>query len=264
MTLRLNRYLSQAGVASRRTADELIAQGRVEINGRVVTELGSKVEPDRDVVRVDGRRVKAAPASRYLLVYKPRQVVSTRADPQRRTTIVDVLAGVGVTGYFYPVGRLDYDTEGLLLVTNDGAFAQTVLHPRSEIERTYEAQVAGVPDERDLLRLRRGVEIDGRRTLPAKVRTLRVISTRSGDQAVVELTIREGRNRQVRRMCDAIAHPVERLRRTRIGTLTDRGLRPGQVRDLTDAERRDLLAAAAPATKTRSRTRPARSAGRRR
>jgi pseudouridine synthase len=264
MTLRLNRYLSQAGVASRRTADELIAQGRVDVNGRVVTELGSKVEPDRDDVRVDGRRVKSVPASRYLLVYKPRQVVTTRADPQGRTTIVDVLARAGITGYFYPVGRLDYDTEGLLLVTNDGAFAQDVLHPRSEIERTYEAQVVGVPDGRDLLRLRRGVEIDGRRTLPARVRTLRVVSTRSGKQAVVEVTIREGRNRQVRRMCDAIAHPVERLRRTRIGTVTDRGLRPGQVRDLTEAERRDLLAAAASAATSRKRARTPRSPGRKR
>jgi pseudouridine synthase len=263
LTVRLNRYLSQAGVASRRTADELIGQGRVEINGRVVTELGTKVEPDRDEIRVDGRRIKSAPASRYLLVCKPRGVVSTRSDPQRRPTIVDVLARAGITGYFYPVGRLDYDTEGLLLVTNDGAFAQVVLHPRSEIERTYEAQVVDVPDERDLLRLRRGVEIEGRRTLPAHARILRVVSTRGGKQAILEVTIREGRNRQVRRMCDAIAHPVERLRRTRIGAVTDRGLRPGQVRDLTEAERRALLEAAAAAT-PRRRPRARRPAARKR
>ncbi len=234
--MRLNRYLSQTGTASRRAADELIRQGRVTLNGHVVTELGTKIDPERDSVQVDGRRVRAVPAPRYLLLYKPRGVVSTRSDPQRRTTVIDLVAKAGITGYFYPVGRLDYDSEGLLLLTNDGAFAQAVAHPRAELERTYEAQVLGVPDERDLGRLRRGVTIEGRRTLPARVRVLRVVPTRSGDQAVLELTIREGRNRQVRRMCDAVAHPVERLRRTHIGPLAARGMRPGQIRDLTPAE----------------------------
>jgi len=238
--VRLNKYLSQSGVASRRAADELIQQGRVAVNGRVVTELGTKIEPGHDDVRVDGRRVRQATAHRYLLLNKPRGVVSTRSDPQRRTTVIDLLARAGIGGYFYPVGRLDYDTEGLLLVTNDGAFAQAVSHPRAGLERTYEAQVVGVPDARDVDRLRRGVPIDGRRTLPARVRVLRVVRTRSGDQAVLQLTIREGRNRQVRRMCDAIAHPVERLRRTRIGPIEDRALRPGQFRDLTPDERREL------------------------
>jgi pseudouridine synthase len=234
--LRLNKYLSQTGTASRRAADELIRQGRVVVNGRVVTELGTKIDPATDQIQVDGRKVRSAPEIRHLLLYKPRGVVSTRSDPQRRTTVADLVARAGIAGYFYPVGRLDYDTEGLLLITNDGEFAQAVSHPRSELERTYEARVAGVPDERDLERLRRGVTIEGRRTLPAKVRLLRVVSTRAGDQAVLELTIREGRNRQVRRMCDAIAHPVEELRRTRIGPITARGLRPGQLRDLTPAE----------------------------
>jgi pseudouridine synthase len=234
--MRLNKYLSQTGTASRRAADELIQQGRVSVNGQVVTALGTKIDPARDQVQVDGRRVRAAPAARYLLLYKPRGVVSTRSDPQRRTTVIDLLARAGLTGYFYPVGRLDFDTEGLILVTNDGAFAQAIAHPSAGLARTYEAQVAGVPAARDLERLRRGVEIDGRRTRPAQVRLLRVVTTRSGGQAVLELTIQEGRNRQVRRMCDAIAHPVERLRRTRIGTLTARGLRPGQIRDLSPAE----------------------------
>jgi len=234
--VRLNRYLSQTGTASRRTADELIRQGRVSVNGRVVDELGTKIDPERDQITVDGRKVRSAPALRHLLLYKPRGVVSTRSDPQRRTTVIDLLVRAGITGYYYPVGRLDYDTEGLLIVTNDGDFAQAVSHPRSELERTYEARVAGVPDERDLDRLRRGLDIDGRRTLPARVRLLRVVSTKAGEQAVLELTIREGRNRQVRRMCDAIAHPVEHLRRTRIGPLDSRGLRPGALRDLTQAE----------------------------
>jgi 23S rRNA pseudouridine2605 synthase len=240
MLIRLNKLLSQAGVASRRTADELIRQGRVEINGRVVAELGTKADLEHDEIKVDGRRLKRPPARRYLLMAKPRGVVSTRSDPQRRTTVVDLLARAGIDGYFYPVGRLDADSEGLILLTNDGAFAERVTHPRYELDRTYEAQVAGVPDAHDLDRLRRGVEIDGRRTLPARARILRTVTVRGEPQAVLELTIREGRNRQVRGMCDAIAHPVERLRRTRIGTISDASLRPGDFRDLTPAEIRAL------------------------
>ena len=238
--VRLNKLLSALGVASRRAADTLITQGRVEVNGKVVTELGTKVDPDRDAVRVDGRRVQSMPEKRYLLLYKPRGVVSTRSDPQRRPTVIDLIAAGGVRGYFYPVGRLDFDSEGLLLLTNDGAFAERVTHPRYELERTYEAQVEGIPDERDLDRLRRGVPVDGRRTAPADVRLLRVVHGRAGTQSVIELVLREGRNRQVRRMCDAIAHPIVTLRRTRIGSLTAKGLRSGEWRELTAAEIRAL------------------------
>jgi pseudouridine synthase len=134
------------------------------------------------------------------------------------------------------VGRLDYESEGLLILTNDGEFAERVLHPRYELERTYEAEVEGVPDERDLERLRRGVEIDGRRTRKARVKLLRTTKTRDGERAVIEISLHEGRNRQVRHMCDAIAHPVARLRRTRIGAITARGIKPGELRDLTAAE----------------------------
>jgi 23S rRNA pseudouridine2605 synthase len=231
------------GVASRRAADELIAQGRVEINGRVVTELGTKADPDQDEIKVDGRRLKTAPVKRYLLMNKPAGVMSTRSDPQRRPTVIDLIARAGLTGYFYPVGRLDYDSEGLIILTNDGAFAERVSHPRHELEREYEAIVEGIPDDRDLDRLRRGVPIDGRRTQPATVRLKRVISSKRGPQAVLEIAIREGRNRQVRHMADAIAHPVARLRRVRIGTITDGKLRTGQFRDLTHAEVRALLPA---------------------
>ena len=241
--MRLNRFLSVSGVASRRAADELIGQGRVEINGKVVGKLGVQIDPGRDEVRVDGRRVRAAPDRRYLLLNKPRGVVSTRADPEGRTTVADLLARAGVHGYFYPVGRLDYDSEGLLLLTNDGAFAERVAHPRYHLERTYETLVAGIPDERDLNRLRRGVDLDGKRTLPARVRLLRTVRTKSGGQAVLEITIREGRNRQVRRMCDAIAHPVDRLRRTRLGTVTLGRMRPGAIRDLTSDEVRSFAEA---------------------
>lgn len=241
MAVRLNKLLSQAGVASRRLADELIAQGRVEVNGEIVTELGAKADPGHDDIRVDGRRLKVDLVRRYILLNKPRGVLSTRSDPHQRRTVVDLLAAAGVRGYFYPVGRLDYDSEGLILLTNDGDFAERVMHPRYELERTYEAVVEGVPDERDLDRLRTGVTVDGRRTLPATVRLVRVVEGRAGERGVLELTLREGRNRQVRHMCDAIAHPVARLRRIRIGTIDDRNLRPGQMRDLTPAEVRSLV-----------------------
>jgi len=234
---RLQKILSRAGIASRRTAEELIRQGRVEVNGAVVTELGTKADASRDDIRVDGRRLaKTAPDRRYLLLYKPRGVVSTRDDPQRRTTVIDLLARAGVLGYFYPVGRLDYDSEGLMILTNDGDFAERVMHPRYELERAYEAVVAGVPDAHDLDRLQRGIVIDGRRTLPA---TVRLRGTRgSGDrtETTLELVLREGRNRQVRRMCEAIGHPIARLTRTRLGAITTRGLRPGDIRDLTADE----------------------------
>ena len=238
--IRINKLLSMYGIASRRAADQLITQGRVELNGRVVTELGTKADADQDEIKVDGRRLKVAPAKRYLLMNKPVGVMSTRSDPQRRPTVVDLLAQSGLTGYFFPVGRLDFDSEGLIILTNDGTFAERVTHPRYELDRTYEAVVEGVPDERDLDRLRRGVDIDGDRTKPAKIRLLRVLSGRR-EQTILEIVIREGRNRQVRKMCDAIAHPVARLRRIRIGDITDPKLRPGQFRDLTGRELAGLV-----------------------
>lgn len=241
--IRLNKLLSQAGAASRRLADELIQQGRVEVNGKVVSELGAKATPGVDDIRVDGRRLKVDTERRYLLLNKPRGVLSTRADPHRRRTVIDLLHEAGVKGYFYPVGRLDYDSEGLILLTNDGTFADKVTHPRYELERTYEALVVGVPDERALDRLRTGVLVEGRKTLPALVRVVRVVEGREGPQAVLELTLREGRNRQVRHMCSAVAHPVDRLKRIRIGGLSDRNLRIGQIRDLTPAEVAGLMAA---------------------
>ncbi len=251
--MRLNKILSAAGVASRRAADELILQGRVAVNGKVIATPGVQADPDRDDIRVDGRRLQRAPARRYLLLNKPPGVVSTRSDPQRRVTVVDLLQQAGVAGYFYPVGRLDYESEGLILLTNDGEFAERVTHPRYELERTYEVTMLGVPDERDLTRLRHGLVIDGRRTLPAKVRLLRTLPGRRGPRALVEITLREGRNRQVRRMCEAIGHPADRLRRTRIGPVSDPRLKPGRFRDLTPAEVRGLLKAPGdPATRART------------
>jgi len=250
-----------SGVASRRAADQLMEQGRVEINGKVVTALGTKIDPEADEIRVDGRRLRQAPERRYLLMNKPAGVMSTRSDPQRRKTVIDVLTSAGVTGFFYPVGRLDYDSEGLLILTNDGAFAERLSHPRYGVPRTYEAKVEGIPDERDLGRLRRGIVVDERRTQPARVHLLRSTPAKRGPQSVIEITIHEGRNRQVRKMCDAIAHPIVTLRRTRFGPIADARLAPGAVRDLRPDELRALRAAveapvSSPAREGRPKHRP--------
>jgi 23S rRNA pseudouridine2605 synthase len=255
--VRLQKILSHAGIASRRLSEELITQGRVSVNGRMVTELGSKADPETDEIKVDGRRLKAAPERRHLLMYKPRGVMSTRSDPQKRTTVIDLLAKLGIAGYFYPVGRLDYDSEGLIILTNDGEFAEKVMHPRYELERVYEARVRGVPDDHDIERLQKGVVIEGTKTLPAKVKLVKVVDAESGQQGVLELVLREGRNRQARHMCDAIGHPVVRLCRTRIATLTARNLRPGDARDLTPGEVK-MLSAAVPASGSRSAPAPRR------
>lgn len=230
---RLQKILSHAGVASRRAAEEFIRQGRVTVNRVVVTELGSKADPSRDDIRVDGRRIKSDERRRYILLNKPRHYVTTRDDPQRRPTVMTLLAGV--KEYVYPVGRLDFDSAGLLLLTNDGDLAARLTHPRHGVPRVYHVRVAGVPDERDLDRLRRGITIDGRRTAPAEASVLS-----SKPPALLSVTIREGRNRQVRKMCEAIGHPVDDLRRVAIGPVKDDRLKPGQWRDLSEAEVRAL------------------------
>jgi pseudouridine synthase len=251
MHVRLQKVLSQAGIASRRAAETLIAEGRVTVNGQTVREMGTKADPASDDIRVDGRRVKAAARPRYILLNKPRGYVTTRSDPQRRPTVIDLLGSI--REYVYPVGRLDYDTEGLLLLTNDGDLAAGLTHPRHGVERTYEARVAGMPDEEALDRLRKGIPLDGKRTLPAHVVSLN--KRRSGPakaghyesgqhDGMLVITIREGRNRQVRRMCEAVGHPVKALKRTRIGPIADRRLQAGQWRDLTPPEIRTLKALA--------------------
>ena len=207
------------------------------MNGVTVREMGTKADPAHDDIKVDGRRLRARQRARYILLNKPAGYVSTRADPQHRPTVIDLLRSV--REYVYPVGRLDYDTEGLLLLTNDGDLAAHLTHPRHGVERTYEARVAGIPDAAALDRLRNGIPLDGRRTLPADVSLLN--PGRSGD-GTLRLTIREGRNRQVRRMCDAVGHPVRALRRIRIGPLQDRRLKPGEWRELLGEEVKALKA----------------------
>jgi len=245
---RLQKVLSQAGVASRRASEQLIAEGRVTVNGKTVREMGVKADLAVDDIRVDGRRIKGPQRHRYILLNKPAGYVTTRSDPQRRRTVLDLLRGV--REYVYPVGRLDYDTEGLLLLTNDGDLAARLTHPRHGVERTYEARVAGMPDERAIERLRIGIPLDGRRTLPAEAMLLN--AGRRDKDGVVRLTIREGRNRQVRRMLEAVGHPVQSLRRTRIGPISDRQLKPGAWRELTSDEVRRLSRLATAAERPRT------------
>jgi pseudouridine synthase len=223
-------------VASRRLAEELISQGRVQVNGVTVSALGTKADPDADEIKVDGRRIQGQKRKRYILLHKPRGYITSRSDPQGRPTVLDLLRGV--REYIYPVGRLDYDSEGLLLLTNDGELAARLTHPRHEVDKVYEARVRGVPDEHVLERLAKGVTIEGRRTAPAKVRVLDGPKKfpSENDQTRVELAIHEGRQRQVRKMFDAVGHPVVRLKRVRVGPIEDPDIPPGHWRDLTPDE----------------------------
>jgi 23S rRNA pseudouridine2605 synthase len=233
---RLQKILSTAGVSSRRASESLITEGRVTVNGETVTELGSKADPDVDDIRVDGRRVKTATARRYILMYKPRGYITSRSDPQQRPTVIDLLAKGGVRDYVYPVGRLDYESEGLLILTSDGELAERLMHPSHGIAREYQARVRGVPDQHALDRLSNGVPLDGRKTAHAEVTIEKVIESQGGDDAVLSIVLHEGRNRQVRRMCEAVGHPVVRLRRVRIGPIRDEHIRPGEFRDLSPRE----------------------------
>lgn len=261
MQIRLQKIISSAGIASRRAAEEYITQGRVMVNGETVTTLGTKADPEADSIKVDGRRIKIRQQLRYILLYKPRGYITTRSDPQRRPTVIDLLTKGGVREYVYPVGRLDYDSEGLLLLTSDGDFAARLTHPRHGVDREYEVKVLGVPSEEKMVRLAAGVPLDGRKTGPADVKLARVLP--EGKGAILSLIIHEGRNRQIRRMCEAIGHPVSRLRRIRIGPITDPKIRPGEFRDLDEKEVAALKRAASKSAPSgqRKRSSPQRNGG---
>jgi 23S rRNA pseudouridine2605 synthase len=238
MIARLQKVLAQAGVSSRRRAERLIVAGRVSVNGSIVVELGTKVDPDRDAIKVDGKRIAAPPKGHtYLALNKPRGVVTTLSDPEGRPTVKEYLRGVRAR--VYPVGRLDYSSEGLLILTDDGALARDLMHPSRGVEKTYLAKVKGQPEPELLLRLSRGIPLDGRRTGPATVRIVR-----RADNSWIEITIGEGRNRQVRRMFEAIGHPVQRLRRMGYGGIGLGRLPVGHVRELSHAEVGQLARAA--------------------
>jgi 23S rRNA pseudouridine2605 synthase len=233
--VRLQKVLAQAGIGSRRSCEELIAAGRVTVNGEVAI-LGRRVDAEADTIDVDGVRVPTRAGLVYYLLNKPERVVSTASDPQGRPTVVDL---VPEEPRVYPVGRLDAETEGLLLLTNDGTLTLRLTHPRYGAEKEYLAEVEGVPSRAALRTLREGVALEDGRTSRANVQ----LTQERGDTSALTIVIHEGRNRQVRRMCDAVGHPVRRLIRTRIGQLADRSLKPGQWRLLTPAEVRALYAA---------------------
>ena len=231
---RLQKVLAQRGLGSRRHCEELIADGRVTVNGEVAT-LGRRVDVLVDLVEVDGTPLAVRPGLVYYLFNKPRGVVTTLADPQRRQIVTDF---VPTEPRVFPVGRLDADTEGLLLLTNDGDLAHRLTHPSHGVEKEYLAEVAGRPSAAAVRQLREGVELEDGMTAPAKVAL--------SPPNLLRISIHEGRNRQVRRMCDAIGHPVRRLVRVRIGSITDRRLKPGTWRELTLAEVRALESVGAP------------------
>ena len=224
--MRLNAWLARAGVASRRGADDLIKAGRVTVNGEP-GQLNTFVEK-HDVIRLDGRELQKQQLA-YVLLNKPAGVVTTAHDPQGRTTVVDL---VGLPVRVVPVGRLDADTTGALLLTNDGELAHRLAHPRYEVDKVYEVETWTQPTDADLDRLRRGVELEDGPTRPAEVRRI--------DGARIELTLHEGRNRQVKRMLEAVGRPVKRLHRSRYGPLTLEGLEPGAWRELEPSEVRRL------------------------
>ncbi len=237
--IRLQKLLAQSGVASRRKCEELMLAGLVEVDGEVVTRLGTKVDPTTAVIRVDGQRLPPVSAHVYLVLNKPRGVVSTMSDPEGRRTLGDLVAERPER--LFHVGRLDTDTEGLILLTNDGDFAQRVAHPSYELTKTYVAEVDGVVAKATVRALLEGVVLeDG----PVAVSSCTVVSS-TRERSIVELVIHEGRNRIVRRLLDQVGHPVRRLTRTAIGPVPLQGLRSGQLRDLTLDELGTLLDAAA-------------------
>ena len=227
--------LARAGFGSRRVCENLIAAGRVTVDGEIAA-LGRRVDPATDRIELDGIRVIVDQSLVHYLLNKPVGVVTTASDPQARQVVVDLVPS---EPRVFPVGRLDVDTAGLIVLTNDGDFANRLAHPRHGIEKTYLAELEGVPASADIQRLRTGVWLDDRVTAPARVQ---LVDRRSGSSAV-EITIHEGRNRQVRRMCDEIGHPVIRLVRTRLGPISDPKLAPGEWRVLTVSEIRALYAA---------------------
>lgn len=235
---RLQKLLSRAGVASRRQAEALIENGRVTVNGRVAT-LGESADPATDVIKFDGKRIKLPTTFRYYLMHKPPGVLTTRQDPKGRPTVFDLLPPAERRGLM-PVGRLDFQTEGLLLFTDDGEFAQHIAHPRYGCKKTYEVKVKGRPVERDVERLRRGIVLSGRRTAPARIEFLRHTESRDKANSWWRVELSEGRSRQIREMFQRIGHPVRKLRRVGIGGLADSKLPRGAVRALTGREVADL------------------------
>jgi len=235
MLERLQKIISAAGITSRRASEELILNGQVTVNGIVVSELGSKADPAKDVITVNGKKLQVSEKRVYILLNKPTGYITALKDSQGRQLVTDLLNGVPER--VYPVGRLDYNTEGLLLLTNDGDWANRLMHPRHEIEKEYHVRVRGKIVAQQLKRMAEGIELEDGKTAPAVVRLVK-----DGEQNDwISVVIHEGRNRQVRRMCEAVSLSVVRLKRIRYGNLSIGTLRTGQFRYLSEAEARELV-----------------------
>jgi 23S rRNA pseudouridine2605 synthase len=231
---RLQKIIAAAGLASRRKAELLIEQGRVTVNGEVISQLGAKADPARDHIKVDGKLLREAPRKIYILLNKPRQVISTIMDPQGRTRVIDL---VDVKEKISPVGRLDFNTEGLILLTNDGRFSNIVAGAGEHLPKVYQVKVRSIPDEKQLNRLRAGLKLGNE----VKLARCKIVPVKEGNNSWYEVTLTQGKNRQIRNMFEAIGHPVLKLRRTRIGFLTDQSLAVGQYRFLTTGEIERIL-----------------------
>lgn len=232
---RLQKVIAHAGIASRRKAEEIISNGRVKVNGEVVTELGTKVGK-KDVVEVDGVPIyQEEPV--YYLFYKPRGVISAVTDDKNRRVVTDFFPEV--TERIYPVGRLDYDTSGILVLTNDGDFSQKLAHPKHQIDKVYVAKVKGIADQKNLYPLTKGIVLEGKKTASARYNI--ISSDKKSETSIVELTIHEGRNHQVKNMLQAVGLPVQKLKREKYGELTLKGLKPGEYRRLNAKEIKNLL-----------------------
>jgi len=232
-TERLQKIISAAGLASRRQAEEWIREGRVSVNGRVVTELGSRARAGLDTIRVDGRKLGSPARPVSILLNKPRGFLSTCSDPRKRPTVLDLVPGLRAR--LYPVGRLDFNSEGLLILTNDGDLAQKVTHPRNSCRKVYRVKVRGFPPSAALLRVRKGILMEGRKTAPAIVSLIRAETN-----SWLEVVLFEGRKNQIREMFKRVGYPVLKLKRIAIGPIGDRGLAPGMWRHLTPEEIRSL------------------------
>jgi 23S rRNA pseudouridine2605 synthase len=231
---RLQKIIAAAGIASRRKAELLILQGLVTVNGQVVTKLGAKADPHHDYIKIEGRLIRKPPEKVYLLLNKPREVISSVSDPEGRVKVTDL---AGIKSKVYPVGRLDYNTEGLILLTNDGEFSRIVTAAGKHMPKVYEAKVRSTPTVPELARLREGVRLSsGVRLAPCKI-----IPLKEGANSWYEVTLTQGKNRQIREMFESIGHPVVKLRRTKIGFLTNQGLAVGRYRNLTPAEVERIL-----------------------
>ncbi|MBI3754050.1 MAG: rRNA pseudouridine synthase [Deltaproteobacteria bacterium] len=235
MQERLQKIIARVGIASRRKAEEMILEGRVTVNRQTVTELGSKADPEKDRIAVDGRVITLGTDSKsipkiYILLNKPKGCISTVSDPEGRPTVIDLVKKIKQR--IFPVGRLDLDAEGVLLLTNDGELANKLIHPRYKIPKKYLVKVSDAPDEKDMAKLRKGIYLEDGRTLPAEARFIKATKTNSW----IELTVYEGRNRLVKRMCFAIGHSVLKLQRTEFAGIKLGSLKPGDFRMLTKDE----------------------------